>query len=331
MLYRRLKDKKVSCYLCHHYCQISPSKFGVCGVRENREGKLYTHVYGEVIAAHVDPIEKKPLYHFLPGTKSFSVATIGCNFHCPYCQNWQISQASKKERKNIPGQKLSPSEAVSTAQKHGCQSIAYTYTEPTVFYEYAYDTAKIAHEQGIANVFVTNGYMTEEALSTINPYLDACNVDLKSFRDKYYKEVCHARLQPVLDSIKFMKKLGIWVEITTLVIPGLNDGEEELKKIAQFIVEIDPNIPWHISRFHPHYNYSERPATSLQTLQKALTIGKDEGLTYIYIGNVLGESEHTSCPQCRKTLIRRTGFSVSENHLQDSSCPFCGTEIAGVF
>ncbi|MBS3818648.1 AmmeMemoRadiSam system radical SAM enzyme [bacterium] len=331
MLYTELEKKKVSCFLCRHRCQIAPEKFGVCGVRENKEGKLYSQVYGKVIAAHVDPIEKKPFYHFLPGTQSFSVATIGCNFRCPFCQNWQISHATKKEKEELPGHSLSPQDAVSLAQKYGCRSIAYTYTEPTIFFEYAYDTAKIAHAKGITNVFVTNGYMTSEALDAINPYLDACNVDLKAFSEKYYKEICKARLQPVLDSIRYMKKLGIWVEVTTLVVPHLNDGEEELTEMAQFIGDVDADIPWHISRFHPHYNYSDKPPTPVKTLRKAMDIGKKEGLRYVYIGNVVGESENTVCPHCQKPLIQRSGFSTSQNLLKDSKCPHCGTLISGVF
>jgi len=307
MLYKTLPEKKVSCFLCNHRCDIVDLKFGTCGVRQNREGKLYTHVYGEVIAAHVDPIEKKPLYHFLPGTTSFSIATIGCNFRCPFCQNWQISQAS-----------------------YGCQSISYTYTEPTIFFEYAYDTAKLAKKEGLANIFVTNGFMTPEALETINPFLDACNVDLKSFREEFYKKICKAHLQPVLDSIRLMKKLGIWVEVTTLVVPGENDGEEELRSIARFIAETDPDIPWHISRFHPNYEYTDTRATPIETLRKACSIGKKEGLRYIYVGNVLGESEDTLCPSCGKTLVRRSGFSISDYKIKNSSCAFCGNHVAGV-
>jgi len=331
MLCRALPDGKVHCYLCHHQCQIASSKFGFCGVRQNTEGKLFTHVYGEAIAAHVDPIEKKPLYHFLPGTKSFSIATIGCNFHCPFCQNWQISQASKRKKKSLSGYKLSPKEIISQAKSHGCQSISYTYTEPTIFFEYAYDTSKLASEEGLANVFVTNGYMTSEALETISPYLDACNVDLKSFREGFYKEVCKGHLQPVLDSIRLMKKLNIWVEVTTLVIPDENDSEEELSLIAKFIAEVDPDIPWHISRFHPDYKITNKGATPLDTLRKAFSIGKKQGLRYIYIGNIIGESEDTLCPYCERIIIQRQGFFIGYLKIKDSLCPFCGKPIAGVF
>jgi len=331
MLYNPLPDKKVSCFLCSHRCQVVDPKFGICGVRQNREGKLYTLVYGEVIAAHVDPIEKKPLHHFLPGTTSFSIATIGCNFRCPFCQNWEISQASMRKGEGLSGHEFPPEDVVSAAKNHGCKSISYTYTEPTIFFEYAYDTAKLAAEQGLANVFVTNGYMTPEALEKINPYLDACNVDLKSFREEFYKEMCQAHLQPVLDSIRLMRKLDIWVEVTTLVVPGQNDGDDELRGIARFIAETDPDIPWHVSRFHPDYKLTDARPTPFETLRRAYSIGKEEGLRYIYIGNVLGESENTQCPSCGKTIIRRQGFFVSDFKLKDSSCPYCNTPIAGVF
>jgi len=331
MLYHPMEDQKVSCVLCYHNCQIAPGKLGICRVRENREGKLFTRVYGDLIAAHVDPIEKKPLYHFLPGTKSLSIATVGCNFRCPFCQNWQISQATKDKDHVGYGQAYSPNEVVSSAKKHRCRSIAYTYTEPTIYFEFAYDTARLAKEEGLANVFVTNGYMRPEALETIKPYLDACNVDLKAFQEDFYKDMCGAHLQPVLESIRLMKKLDIWVEITTLVIPGRNDSEEELTQIARFIKDVDPHIPWHISRYHPDYNYTDSEATPVETLRLARSIGMKEGLRFIYIGNVLGESEGTACPKCQKLLIPRQGFYVSENKVQEGKCPYCGTAIPGVF
>lgn len=331
MLYHTLDEGKVACELCSHRCTVAPSKFGFCGVRQNTEGKLYSHVYGEVIAAHVDPIEKKPLYHYLPGTSAFSVATIGCNFRCPFCQNWQISQKSKRRNKGNVAQSFSPEEVVKAACNHKCRSISYTYTEPTVYFEFAHDTAKLAKKEGLGNSFVTNGYMTPEALETIHPFLDACNVDLKSFDEKFYREMCQAHLQPVLDSIKVMKKLGIWIEITTLIIPDQNDSDAELTRIARFIAKVDPNIPWHISRFHPDYDYRQADATPIRTLRRAFTIGKREGLSFVYIGNVPGESEDTICSNCRKTLIKRTGFFVGKNQIVDGLCPFCGHPVAGVF
>jgi pyruvate formate lyase activating enzyme len=331
MFYQSLESGDVACFLCRHRCRISPGNSGICGVRKNRNGELFTQVYGKVIAAHVDPIEKKPLYHFLPGTPSFSVATIGCNFRCPFCQNWQISQASKEGEFIEKGREYSPKEVVYSAKKQHCRSIAYTYTEPTIYFEYAYDTAKIARNEGLANVFVTNGYMSEEALKTIHPYLDACNVDLKAFQEGFYKEMCGAHLQPVLDSIQLMKELGIWVEITTLIIPGRNDSEQELAQIARFIKGIDPGIPWHISRFHPDYKYTNADATPVESLRLAYKVAKNEGLRFIYIGNVLGETEGTHCPSCQKLLIARQGFYITENKTSAGKCPYCETPIPGVF
>ena len=330
-LFRKERDQKTSCYLCHQRCLIAPSKFGICGVRQNREGTLFTHVYGEVIAAHVDPIEKKPLFHFLPGSLSFSLATVGCNFRCPFCQNWQISQKNKRKPGFFNESPLPPGDAVRTALRHDCLSISYTYTEPTIFFEYAFDTAKLAKEKGLANVFVTNGFMTAEALKEIHPYLDACNVDLKSFREDFYTEMCQAHLEPVLESIRLMRSLGIWVEITTLVVPGQNDSDEELTAIAGFISEVDIDIPWHISRFHPGYKFEGRAPTPIESLRRAFSIGRKAGLRFIYIGNVWGESEDTSCPNCEKVLIRRHGFDTRNIDVKDSKCSFCDFPIAGVF
>ncbi len=331
MLFRKEKDLKTTCFLCQHRCLVAPSKYGICGVRQNTEGTLFSHVYGEVIASHVDPIEKKPLFHFLPGSLSFSIATLGCNFRCPFCQNWQISQKTKRGEGSLFESPLSPEEAVRTAQRHRCQSISYTYTEPTIFFEYAYDTSMLAKKKGIANVFVTNGYMTPEALEKIHPCLDACNVDLKSFREDFYAEMCQAHLEPVLESIRIMKRLGIWVEITTLILPGQNDSEEELTDIADFISEVSEDIPWHISRFHPDFKYKDSIPTPVESLRKAYSIGKKAGLHHIYIGNVWGESENTTCPQCKKVLIHRHGFDMRNIEVEDSKCVFCGSPIAGVF
>lgn len=331
LLYEIQDSDVVACRLCHHRCRLGPDKFGICGVRQNRAGKLYTHVYGEVIAAHIDPIEKKPLYHFLPGSRSLSIATSGCNFRCSFCQNWQISQNSKGERKDFSGRALSPREIVATAKKQGCASISYTYTEPTIFFEYALDTARLANEAGLGNNFVTNGYMTREALETIQPYLDACNVDLKSFRDEYYRTLCGAHLGPVLDSIRSMREMDIWVEVTTLVVPGRNDSTKELTEIAAFIAEVDRDIPWHISRFHPDFQFQESHPTPVDTLRKALAIGREQGLRYIYIGNVWGESEGTFCPKCGNRVIERSGFSITKDQLQEGRCPYCEYAIAGIF
>ncbi len=285
-LYEELKNDKVHCFLCSHHCTISKSKFGQCGVRQNINGRLYTHVYGKVIAAHVDPIEKKPLYHFLPGSKSYSIATPGCNFRCSFCQNWQISQHRLDSEFYYSGIEMSPEDIVTAAKQNNCKSIAYTYTEPTIFFEYAYDTAKKAHKEKLSNVFVTNGYMTPEMIETITPYLDAVNIDLKSFRDEFYKTICGAHLEPVINTIKKMHENNIWIEITTLVVPEQNDSRKELSDIAEFIASVDKNIPWHISRFHPDYQFNTVNATPIETLQMAERIGKKFRLKDIHLGNV---------------------------------------------
>lgn len=286
MFYDKLGDGKVQCNLCAHQCKIAPGSSGICGVRKNKDGELYTLVYGDVIASHVDPIEKKPIYHFLPGSYSYSIATIGCNFKCSFCQNWEISQASKRQN-TLSGHELMPEEVVREAKKNDCKSISYTYTEPTIFFEYAYETAKLAKKEGLYNIFVTNGYMTKETLNVIKPYLDAANIDLKSFREDFYKEMCGAHLKPVLDTIELMKKLGIWIEITTLVVTGKNDSDNEFKDIAEFIANLDPDIPWHISRFHPDFKYLEGKPTPIDALKRARDIGKKAGLRNIHLGNVI--------------------------------------------
>jgi pyruvate formate lyase activating enzyme len=331
MLWEPREAGGVSCSLCAHRCLIKPGKRGVCGVRENREGTLYTLVFGKAVAVHVDPIEKKPLYHFLPGSKALSIATVGCNFRCPFCQNWTISQSPRLEPRDIPGEDFPPEDVVRAALKSRSASISYTYTEPTIFFEYAYETAKLAKKAGLANTFVTNGYMTAEALQAMKGLLDAANVDLKFFRDESYRKVCGARLQPVLDSIRLMKELGVWVEVTTLVVPGLNDGEEELAGIARFLAGLDPGLPWHISRYHPDYEFTEPGPTPVKTLRRAAEIGRREGLDYVYIGNVWGEAEDTNCHACGALLIRREGFAVLENRIRDGRCPDCSTAIPGVF
>ena len=330
-LYEKLENKLVHCFLCSHHCKIAPQKFGFCGVRQNIDGILYTQVYGRPCTLHVDPIEKKPLYHFLPGSTSFSIATIGCNFHCGFCQNWEISQAKIGKQAELGREEVSPDEIVKHTLKNKCASISYTYTEPTIFFEYAYDTAKLAKEKGLYNNFVTNGYMTKECLEMAKGYLDAANVDLKFFKDSSYKKICAGSLEPVLDSIRLMHELGIWVEITTLVVTGENDSQEELSDIAKFIASVDKNIPWHISRFHPDYKFNDRCATPEATLKKAQDLGYQAGLTYIYVGNVIGFGNDTHCPNCKKLLIKREVFSVLEYNIKAGKCSFCNAVIPGVF
>lgn len=331
MLYETEEDGKVHCFLCSHHCRIKEGKYGFCGVRQNLEGTLYTHSYGQLITANVDPVEKKPLYHVYPGTTAFSIATMGCNFHCDFCQNWQISQTSHRDGTAGGRQEAAPEEIVRTAVERGCRSMAYTYTEPTIFFEYAYDTARLAKDQGLANLFVTNGYLTSEAIETARPYLDACNVDLKSFREGFYKERCRARLQPVLDAVRKMRELDIWVEITTLVIPGQNDSEDELSDIAGFIAQTDPDMPWHISRFHPDYRLDDASPTPVSTLERARSLGMEAGLRYIYIGNVPDASADTLCPHCGEAVVRRRAYSVTECTIQNGRCPQCGGTVAGLF
>jgi pyruvate formate lyase activating enzyme len=330
-LYEVEGNNAVRCHLCAQHCYIADGKLGVCKVRQNVGGTLYTLVYGRAVSANVDPVEKKPLFHFYPGTAAYSIATAGCNFRCEWCQNWQISQMPR-ERDQIAGKWLPPEAVVEGAKRSHSRSIAYTYTEPTIFFEYAYDTARLAHEAGLANVYVTNGYMTEEMLETFDPYLDGANVDLKAFRDETYKRYVGARLQPILDSLKTMKRLGIWVEVTTLVIPDLNDDPSELRDAARFVAqELGVDTPWHISRFFPAYQMTDRPFTPVETLRRAREIGLEEGLRYVYVGNTPGEGrEDTICPGCGRTLIRRHGFGVLSNAVRGGCCPDCGTAIAGV-
>lgn len=330
LLYNKRANNQVACRLCSHFCVINCGARGRCGVRENRDGILYSLVYGHTIACHVDPIEKKPLYHFYPGSRSLSIATPGCNMHCHWCQNAGISQVPC-DLKFPVGEAMSPGQIVASAQQSDSRSIAYTYTEPTIFFEYSLDTARFAHDAGIANVYVSNGYMTAEMLDLAQPYLDAANIDLKSFRDPTYRKYAGARLQPVLDNLKRLHDHGVWLEVTTLVIPGINDDPQELKELAEFIVtELGADTPWHVSRFYPQYKLTHLPPTPPATISQAVEIGRAAGLNHIYIGN-LGEDGNTLCPGCGALLIQRRGYGIRRNRLaQNDCCPDCGRRIAGV-
>jgi len=333
LLYEKLADARVRCFLCAHGCTIAPDAFGLCGVRQNIGGVLYTHVYGKVIAEHVDPIEKKPLYHFLPGMTSYSIATMGCNFRCDFCQNWQISQARASDEVSShrrDGVTTAPESIVEAAVNAGCKSISFTYTEPTIYFEYALDVARLARARGLKTVFVTNGFMTRAMLDMAKPYLDAANVDLKAFSERFYHSHCKARLAPVLDSIRAMRELGIWIEITTLVIPGENDAEEELRAAAGFIAAVGKEVPWHISRFFPQYEFLDRPPTPAATLSRAERLGREAGLQHVYLGNVAGDSD-TRCPKCQSVLVRRRGYDVGAVAVRNGACSGCGTKIAGVW
>ncbi len=330
LLYKKIEDGSIQCNLCAHRCKIKMGNRGICRVRENQGGNLVTFVYGNLIAENVDPIEKKPLYHFMPGSRSFSVAMPGCNFRCEWCQNWQISQMPKIM--DLPrGKRLMPKDAVELASREKCESISYTYTEPTIFFEYCYDTAIIARSKGLKNVFVTNGFMTSEMLEYFHPYLDAANVDIKAFRDDTYRKYMGGRLEPVLESCRIMKSMGIWLEITTLIVPGLNDDLNEIRNLAEFICnELGPETPWHLSRFYPQYKKLDSEPTEESILYRAKEIAKETGLNYVYIGNLFG-SEGTFCKVCGKELISRLGYKVQIFGLdQFGNCEECGTRFDAI-
>ncbi len=330
VLYEPLPDKKVHCFLCSWQCRISNGKYGFCNVRKNIGGKLYSLNYGKLCAANPDPIEKKPLFHFQPASRSFSIAAPGCNFRCGFCQNWQISQIDKDA--DIDGQAIEPKRLVELAIREKCKSIAYTYTEPTIFMELAAESAKIAKQKGLANVFVSNGYMTKQAIDFAKDWLDGINIDLKAFNEDYYKNLCKAKLKPVLDTIEYIcKHTKIWMELTTLVVPNQNDSDEELKQIAEFIFNTcGPDMPWHISRFYPQYRFTDSEATSAETLERAYEIAKQAGLHYVYIGNLRTRNrENTYCPKCGHLLIEREGYYIKKNRVKENACPDCDAKMAG--
>lgn len=330
LLYKHLDDHQVECNLCAHRCRIKEDGRGICRVRENRGGDLFTLVYGNLIAQNVDPIEKKPLYHFYPGSKAYSIATPGCNFRCNWCQNWQISQMPRLMELPIH-KRMSPEMVVSEALETGCNSIAYTYTEPTIFFEYSFDVSRLAQEHDLKNVYVTNGFMTPEMLELYHPYLDAANVDIKAFRDETYRTLMGGRLEPVLESCRLMKKFGIWLEITTLVVPGVNDDREELRELAEFIYEdLGPETSWHLSKFYPQYKMTGSDPTEESILHETKAMGEEIGLDYIYIGNVIGV-DTTNCKQCDNELISRSGYTTRIVGLDaDGNCQNCGTPLDGV-
>jgi pyruvate formate lyase activating enzyme len=324
---------QIACDACHQACILSEGQTGICGIRQVQNGELQLLTYAKAAALNLDPVEKKPLYHFLPSTKTLSLGTVGCNLSCTFCQNSSISQYTK-DHGGIAGDTLPPSRIVELAIEHKAKSISYTYNEPVVFFEYAYDTAKLAHSHGLKNIFVTSGYETHKAIDTIAPYLDAMNIDLKSFNNTFYKNICGAKLKPVLDTIQYAYEKGIWIEITTLFIPTQNDSIEEMREIAKFIASIDKNIPWHISAFHPSYKMTTLPNTSHQTLKTVYDIGKEAGLNYVYTGNIIDEKRvNTYCPNCNNTVIKRTNSLGSEviNYLNNGNCSQCNTEIKGVW
>lgn len=336
ILYKQLGENTVECAACAWRCKIYENRTGVCGVRQNISGKLFLLVYGRVVSANVDPMEKKPMYHFLPGEKIFSIGTVGCNFGCDFCQNFDISQASRTGARAADieksGDELSPKEIVDFCLDHRLPAIAFTYNEPAIFTELAAEVMELAKPRGIKGVFVSNGYETTEALNFLEPYIDAYNIDLKGFTEKFYQKVCKAKLFPVLETIEEIFKRGKWLEITTLLVPGENDSEKELKQVAQFIASVSADIPWHLSAFYPTYIYADRVATPPETLVRAYEIGKKAGLKYVYVGNVADKKRSTTyCPSCGEALIIRSGFAVSEYNIKNGQCGKCKIKIAGIW
>ncbi|MCM8806027.1 MAG: AmmeMemoRadiSam system radical SAM enzyme [Candidatus Omnitrophica bacterium] len=330
LFYEKADESAVQCHLCPKNCLIPEGKYGFCRARKNINGTLYAIGYGKPCSVAIDPIEKKPFFHFLPGSSAFSIASAGCSLRCLFCQNWQISQFSPEETRNI---NLPPEAVVKLAKEKNCPVIAYTYSEPVNFYEYMFDTAKLARSAGIKNVMHTAGFINQEPLEKLLPYIDAANVDLKGFSPEYYKNVCGANLDDVLKALKTMKKYKIWIEITTLIVPGYNDSPEELSKLCEWIKNnLGPETPVHFSRFQPMYKLAHLTATPYQTLENAYKIAKQTGLKYVYIGNVYGNPyENTVCPKCGKIIVKRKGFEVIENHIKKGKCEYCGTKIAGIW
>jgi pyruvate formate lyase activating enzyme len=326
--YKKLKEEVVQCQLCPRFCVIKPKELGNCGVRKNLSGKLYSLVYGRPCSVALDPIEKKPLFHFLPGQQALSIATVGCNFHCLHCQNWNISQAKLHE---VPFLELSAEEVVEGALKKEVKIISYTYTEPTVFFEYMLDIAKIAKKKGLKNMIVSNGFINPEPLIELSEYLDGANIDIKG-NQKFYEDVCGAKLQPVLETIKKLYEKGVWIEITNLIIPGYNDKEEDIMEVVNFIKGISKNIPLHLSAFYPAYRIQNVEPTPPETIKKARSIAMKH-LNYVYSGNIVDEEGNTTfCPKCKKAVILRNAFyNVTENHIVNGKCKFCNEKIAGVW
>ena len=330
LFYEKADQSTVQCRLCPKNCTIPEGRYGFCRARKNIGGVLYSMGYGKPCSVAIDPIEKKPLFHFLAGAKTFSIASAGCSLRCLFCQNWQISQVSPEETRNI---NLLPEDVVKLAKEKNCPVIAYTYSEPINFYEYMLDTAKIARAAGIKNITHTAGYINQEPLETLLPYIDAANVDLKGFSPEYYKNVCGANLNDVLQTLKTMKKYKIWIEITTLIVPGYNDSPDEIKKLCTWIkTNLGPDTPVHFSRFYPVYKLAHLTATPYKTLEDAVNIARSVGLKHVYIGNVYDNPyENTVCSNCGKIVIKRKGFEVLENHIRKGKCEYCGTKIPGVW
>jgi pyruvate formate lyase activating enzyme len=330
MFYKKLPENKIECEICPKRCKIAPLERGYCGNKENRDGKYYTLVYGAVCAAHVDPIEKKPLFHYLPGSLAFSIATAGCNFECRFCQNWQIAQYRPEQ---VRSEYMPPDKVVEIARSTGSRSIAYTYTEPVVFYTFMYDTARLARKEGIGSVMITNGYINAAPMEKLCEVLTGVKVDLKAFSEDFYKNTCSGELKPVLETLKLLKRLRMWTEIVVLLIPTMNDGKDEIRQMSRWILDhLGPDVPVHFSRFYPMYKIKNLPPTPISTLEMAHSVAREAGLHYVYLGNVWGHAaENTYCPKCKKMVIRRIGYKVASMDIRDGKCTFCGFAIPGVW
>ena len=328
--YEKLPNRKIKCKLCPRECAVGDKERGYCGVRENHDGVYYTLVHSRVCATHVDPIEKKPLFHYLPGTNAFSIATAGCNVNCKFCQNWDISQVRPEQ---VPADYIPPQRVAELAKQNGCPTIAYTYSEPVVFSEFLMDAADAGHAAGIRSIVVSNGYMQEEALKAAYGKMDAVKIDLKSFTESYYRNVVSGQLKPVLDSLVTLKKMGKWTEIVYLVVPTLNDGEQEFRGLAQWVkTNLGGDVPLHFTQYHPQYLLKNLPITPVETLERAKAIADAEGLHYVYIGNVPGHpAQNTYCPQCKRLLVERVGFTASQMLIEKGGCPFCHHAIPGIW
>jgi pyruvate formate lyase activating enzyme len=328
--YQKLQNKKIKCKLCPRECTVGDRERGYCGVRENRGGTYYSLVHSRVCAAHVDPIEKKPLFHYLPGTLAFSLATAGCNVNCKFCQNWDISQVRPEQ---VPADYIPPRRVADLAKQYRCPTIAYTYSEPVVFSEFLMDAADAGHAAGIRSVVVSNGYMQEESLKAAYGKMDAVKIDLKAFTESYYKDVVTGQLKPVLDSLVTLRKMDKWTEIVYLVVPTLNDDDAEFQGLARWIkTNLGVDVPLHFTQFHPEYLLKNLPITPVPTLERAKAIADAEGLHYVYIGNVPGHpAQNTYCPKCRRMLVERVGFTASQMLIRNNSCPFCRNPIPGIW
>ncbi|MFH0838967.1 MAG: AmmeMemoRadiSam system radical SAM enzyme [Candidatus Omnitrophota bacterium] len=330
MFYKKVDEATVQCELCPRKCMLTNGTRSFCRAREPKDGVLYSAVYGLLTAIHIDPIEKKPLFHMLPGSRSFSIATAGCNLRCKYCQNWQISQSRPEE---VDNREVSPEEVVASALENNCKTIAYTYTEPTVFFEYMVDTAKIARQKGIRNVYHSGGFINPEPCRYVTKFLDGANVDLKGFDKEYLATTCQEELEPVLEMLTILKRNGVWLELTNLVVPTLNDNMDKIKEMTSWIAtQLGPDTPLHFSRFYPQHKLNNLYPTPIETLEQARDVALREGLHFVYIGNIpSSKAEHTYCPHCKKTVIERIGYSIIKNEIKNGSCGYCNTKIAGLW